>query len=118
MIEPDDDKATVSALPDVSSTPSDPKKPKLLHINGNDHPKEEGDASPVLAAIPLASDEVEVEAKEEWYHLRMSWSGKIYELKVGANDMYVLSLSQSFEKPFVLTPTLTCLTVDWMGLID
>lgn len=88
MAEPDETKPTVSAPPDISSNPSESKKPKLPHIGNGDPPKN-GDISPIMAAIPLPSDDVGVEGKEEWYNLRMTWSGKLYELKVGANDMFV-----------------------------
>lgn len=90
-----------SALPDICSSPADSKKAKLLQVENGDPPKEDADGSPVLSAIPLPSDEVEAEANEEWFHLRMSWSGKLYELKVGANDMFVPN-PPCFNTPFVL----------------
>jgi hypothetical protein len=39
--------------------------------------------SPVIVASPLP-EQVE---NEQFWDLRMSWSGKVYEMKVGANDM-------------------------------
>jgi hypothetical protein len=39
--------------------------------------------SPVVVASPLP-EQVE---NEQFWDLRMSWSGKVYEMKVGANDM-------------------------------
>ncbi|KAK8858593.1 HAD hydrolase, family IIID [Kwoniella newhampshirensis] len=42
------------------------------------------DDLPTFSAVPL--DE-ELEVKEEWWELKMQWSGKTFELKVGGNDM-------------------------------
>ncbi|WVQ85088.1 HAD hydrolase, family IIID [Cryptococcus sp. DSM 104549] len=42
------------------------------------------EATPIVAAVPLAE---EVEVTEEWWDLRMQWSGKTFELKVGGNDL-------------------------------
>jgi hypothetical protein len=49
-------------------------------------PSESSDtlSSPELATIPLP---VEVDADEKWWDLRMSWSGKTYDIKVGSNDL-------------------------------
>jgi ubiquitin-like domain-containing CTD phosphatase 1 len=100
MSDPSTPIQTVSALPDIASTPNDPKKPKLSHT-GTVHQSElelqpgseseqdvseiNGNTSPIIQAIPLPLDELEVE--EEWWDLKMSWSGKVYDLKVGGNDM-------------------------------
>ncbi|WVF69168.1 HAD hydrolase, family IIID [Kwoniella sp. CBS 6097] len=40
--------------------------------------------SPPVQAVPLAE---EVEVTEEWWELKMTWSGKTFDLKVGGNDM-------------------------------
>ena len=74
--------ATFSALPDNETISLKPEHSRIGQGLG-----EESEGSPILAAIPLPTDEIEIEGKEEWYSLRMSWSGKIYDLKVGANDM-------------------------------
>ena len=40
----------------------------------------------------MMSDSAPVELKEEeWWDLRMSWGGRVYDLKVGGNDMCVLT---------------------------
>lgn len=88
----------ISALPDMQSTPPSSKKAKFLHTDASDAgpstlptSNENGDSgeekeerTPVMNAIPLAE---EPSVKEEFYDLRMGWSGKIYEIKVGGNDM-------------------------------
>ncbi|ORY28457.1 HAD-like domain-containing protein [Naematelia encephala] len=99
---------TVVALPDVASSPSDPKKPRLtppttstnLPVSSSDNaeasssqsteisPEQGGGGSvmtPVVVAEPLPDDEVEV--TEEWWDLRMTWGGKVWEIRVGGNDM-------------------------------
>lgn len=43
-----------------------------------------GDVLPVAMAIPLPT---EIEETEQWWDLKMTWSGKIYEMRVGGNDM-------------------------------
>ena len=68
--------AVVTALPDVASHPSEHKKVKLNH-----EPE-----SPIVTAVPLPSDDGP-EAPEEWWNLRMSWGGKVYEMRVGGSDM-------------------------------
>jgi hypothetical protein len=43
-------------------------------------------ATPDVVAIPLPT--VDDEGKEEkWYKYKMSWSGKVYDIEVGANDL-------------------------------
>jgi hypothetical protein len=43
-------------------------------------------ATPDVVAIPLPT--VDDEGKEEkWYTYKMSWSGKVYDIEVGANDL-------------------------------
>jgi ubiquitin-like domain-containing CTD phosphatase 1 len=46
----------------------------------------DGSTSPVVMAIPLPTDEGLYE-KEEWWELRMTWSGKVFNMTVGGNDM-------------------------------
>jgi ubiquitin-like domain-containing CTD phosphatase 1 len=46
----------------------------------------DGSTSPVVMAVPLPTDEGLYE-KEEWWELRMTWSGKVYNMTVGGNDM-------------------------------
>ena len=117
---------TVAALPDAESSPADAKKPKIYHLDGEtdasssasesnkgdvngdrvedgdggpgDESMEDGDAgeapaTPVMQAVPLPE---EVEEKEEWFNLKMSWSGKIYDLRVGGNDMSATQDSQLY----------------------
>lgn len=105
---PSEAPATITALPDIQSTPSSSKKPKLLHVDPSSESAQAGpstqpanpsadangngenmdvdgvEKTPVFEAIPLPE---EVSVKEEFYELRMGWSGKIYELRVGGNDM-------------------------------
>jgi len=40
--------------------------------------------SPETAAEPLPA---EVDAEEKWWDLKMSWSGKIYDIRIGSNDL-------------------------------
>jgi hypothetical protein len=49
-------------------------------------PSESSDtlSSPELTTIPLP---VEVDADEKWWNLKMSWSSKTYDIKVGSNDL-------------------------------
>jgi hypothetical protein len=85
---------TVTAVPDMVASPNEPKKAKLSHID-MDQPetKEEdseegdstGDISPIIQAIPLPADDIEIQ--EEWWDLKMVWSGTTYDIKVGGNDM-------------------------------
>jgi ubiquitin-like domain-containing CTD phosphatase 1 len=102
---------TITALPDIQASPTDPKKSKLFHVsstddtvpltsddlslqNGHGGPACEDDAdgeakedgTPITMAVPLPTDEGLIET-EEWWELKMSWSGKIYEVKVASNDM-------------------------------
>ncbi|WWC88693.1 HAD hydrolase, family IIID [Kwoniella dendrophila CBS 6074] len=44
----------------------------------------EEDTSNTVQAVPLSE---ELEKQEEWWELKMTWSGKVFELKVGGNDM-------------------------------
>ncbi|WWD18485.1 HAD hydrolase, family IIID [Kwoniella shandongensis] len=122
----EEDKAPVTALPDVQSSPSEGKKAKLFHVDGAEacdaegkdneveekhsldtspteddgrvesgskaneamdvEEVEEKDStdSPTFTAVPLTE---ELEIKEEWWELKMSWSGKTFDLRVGGNDM-------------------------------
>ena len=91
MSQPDEPRLPVSALPDIASSTKDTRETISFNAMDGEQSKEDGDASPTLAAIPLPSDNIESESDEDWYNLRMSWSGKIYPIKVGANDMWVLS---------------------------
>ena len=77
----------VSALPDMASSPSDSREPIPFNIMDGERSKEDGNASPTMAAIPLPSDNIDIELDEDWYNLRMSWVGKIFPIKIGANDM-------------------------------
>ena len=87
----------ITALPDAQSTPSDSKKTKFQHEAEvpADVPAEagpsrppvsdrDGEKTPVVTAVPLPE---EVSVKEEFYDLRMGWSGKVYEMRVGGSDM-------------------------------
>lgn len=87
----------ITALPDAQSTPSDSKKAKFQHEVqvSVDVPAEagpsrvpvsngDGEKTPVVTAVPLPE---EVSIKEEFYDLRMGWSAKVYEMRVGGNDM-------------------------------
>ena len=42
--------------------------------------------TPVVMAVPLPTEGMN-EEEEEWWDLKMSWSGKIYDIKVASNDM-------------------------------
>ena len=53
---------------------------------GEEEASEDNGESPVVAAVPLP-DETVTEKDEEFWDLKMSWSGKVYEMRVGANDM-------------------------------
>jgi len=106
---------TVSALLDAGSTPTEAKKPKLFHVDPSDstsrtsespvassssasarsselHPgpvkpdEIDGSTSPVVMAVSLPTDEG-LDEKEEWWELKMTWSGKVYHMTVGSNDM-------------------------------
>ena len=47
-------------------------------------------ATPDVVAVPLPT--VDGGGKEEkWYKYKMSWSGKVYDIEVGANDLWVFS---------------------------
>lgn len=105
----------ITALPDVGASPTDPKKQKVLHVDGSaaDDTSDssgsrsstpgisqskslgrspmkvdetDGTTSPVVMAVPLPTDEG-LDEKEEWWELRMTWSGKVYNMTVGSNDM-------------------------------
>lgn len=87
---------TISAGPDVEtgSRPGSPKRFKVeSHGNASLSPPDftnggddvqQGGETPIVKAVPLPGDEPE---EEVFYDLRMSWSGKVYELVVGGNDM-------------------------------
>ena len=107
---------TVSALPDIGASPTEPKKQKLLHVDSADPSAStppmstistefagendasgsksspmkmddtDGSTSPVVMAVSLPTDEG-LDEKEEWWELRMTWSGKVYDMTVGSNDM-------------------------------
>ncbi|KAK4687029.1 ubiquitin-like domain-containing CTD phosphatase 1, partial [Tremellales sp. Uapishka_1] len=104
MEPPESPHSPITALPDINSTPSETKKPKLFHeedavveeraeypngvslASASSSPestsKPNGDSS-VIHPVPLEL----VTQEEKWYTLTMAWSGKTYELKVGASDM-------------------------------
>lgn len=42
----------------------------------------EDDGSLEVSAVPLAE-----EVDEEWWDLKMQWGGKVYDIRVGGNDM-------------------------------
>jgi ubiquitin-like domain-containing CTD phosphatase 1 len=93
MDDPHSSPQIISALPDILPSTNESKKPKLLHMSEiNEAVPDEildpasGEISPLIEAIPLPD---EIEVAEEWWDLKMSWSGKVYDLKVGGNDMYV-----------------------------
>ncbi|WVW84647.1 HAD hydrolase, family IIID [Kwoniella bestiolae CBS 10118] len=46
--------------------------------------EDDQDNSRTVEAVPLVE---ELEKTEEWWELKMTWSGKVFELKVGGNDM-------------------------------
>lgn len=87
--------SVIAATPDIQA--SDTKKAKLFHTLP-DQPEAgpsklpptqpngaiEDLEPPEVNAIPLAEI---IEMKEDFYDLKMSWSGKVYEIKVGGNDM-------------------------------
>lgn len=106
---------TITAVPDIQASPTDHKRPKLLHVasaasdssevsqddsgSSSSNPSssnltrkpadsEEIDEqdSPVVMAVSLPSDEGLTQA-EEWWDLKMSWSGKVYEIRVESHDM-------------------------------
>ena len=53
--------------------------------SSNGYTGEDGNTSPIVMAVPLPCDDVG--ENEEWWHLKMSWSGKVFEMKVGGSDM-------------------------------
>lgn len=95
---------TVVALDDTATGHSDAAGPKELHIEpsspsagnttgeststsaGLDDAQVGADGSPLQVAVALP-DEVDTEGKEEFWDLKMSWSGKMFEMRVGSNDM-------------------------------
>ncbi|WWC70743.1 HAD hydrolase, family IIID [Kwoniella pini CBS 10737] len=50
----------------------------------NEQEQEEEENSKILEAVPLSET---LEQQEEWWELKMTWSGKVFELKVAGNDM-------------------------------
>lgn len=100
---------TITAVADINASPTDPKKAKLYHVetepqsldqpsheleggtssssngNSNKEERDKGLETPVSVAVPLPVEELEEE--EEWWDLKMSWSGKIFDMKVASNDM-------------------------------
>ena len=46
----------------------------------------DGSTSPVVMAVSLPTVEG-LDEKEEWWELRLTWSGKVYDMTVGSNDM-------------------------------
>lgn len=42
----------------------------------------EDDGSLEVSTVPLAE-----EVDEEWWDLKMQWGGKVYDIRVGGNDM-------------------------------
>jgi hypothetical protein len=110
------DKAPVEAIPDIVSH-TDPNQPDNLIVNddtgievidkvessaemdqvppedisgrdqalaGSSKPEH---ITPEIIAIPLPM--VDDGEDERWFKYKMSWSGKIYDIEVGANDLYV-----------------------------
>ncbi|ODN95211.1 HAD hydrolase, family IIID [Cryptococcus wingfieldii CBS 7118] len=65
--------------------------------------------SPVVAPVPLA------EESEEWWDLKMQWGGKVFDIRVGGNDMVydfrkkiftLTSIPPASQKLINLSPTL------------
>ena len=63
----------------------------------HDHPDQAGSSSnsehitPEVVAIPLPIVD-DGGQDERWFKYKMSWSGKFYDIEVGANDLYVYNL--------------------------
>ncbi|WVR06359.1 HAD hydrolase, family IIID [Kwoniella sp. DSM 27419] len=53
-------------------------------VNAEGDEGAQADGIPAVQAVPLAE---ELEVKEEWWELKMTWSGKTFELRVAGNDM-------------------------------
>jgi hypothetical protein len=74
----------VSALPDEDPRTNEPRQAAVDAVSGLDDAKGEDADAPPAEAIPLTEGE---EVKETFYQLRMGWSGKVYEMTVGGNDL-------------------------------
>ncbi|WWC62544.1 HAD hydrolase, family IIID [Kwoniella dejecticola CBS 10117] len=75
--------STASSSSASSSTPSS-SIPREDPRPGPDQDQDQDSASTAVQAVPLAE---ELEQQEEWWELKMTWSGKAFDLKVGGNDM-------------------------------
>ncbi|OCF43570.1 HAD hydrolase, family IIID [Kwoniella heveanensis CBS 569] len=81
-----------SSSPDTFAGPSDAAsdpnackiRDQVVKADGGEDSEEKDDLSPAVQAVPLAE---EVEITEEWWELKMTWSGKTFDMKVGGNDM-------------------------------
>lgn len=70
----------------ISSAPTDQgpsKETASDHAGSTSKPEH---VTPEVVAIPLPM--VDDEGKDErWFKYKMSWSGKVYDIEVGANDL-------------------------------
>ncbi|WVQ96670.1 HAD hydrolase, family IIID [Kwoniella sp. CBS 9459] len=73
----------VSASGDAETQPQASSSQADGIMYGRDN-EENDDASPAVQAVPLAE---EIDVSEEWWDLKMTWSGKTFDLRVGGNDM-------------------------------
>ena len=77
----------LAALPDEHAATSGPRQPSIgivSVVDASEGREEMNGDSAAMEAIPLPEGE---EVKETFYELRMGWSGKVYEMTVGANDL-------------------------------
>lgn len=51
-------------------------------------------APPETVAEPLPA---EVDEIEIWWNLKMSWSGKVYDIRIGSNDLWVEQRGKAYE---------------------
>lgn len=73
----------LAALPDADPGTNEPTQSPLAAATDNTGGTH-GTNTPAVKSIPLPGGEGE---QETFYELKMAWSGKTYELKIGANDL-------------------------------
>lgn len=81
----------------------------------HDHPDQAGSSSnsehitPEVVAIPLPIVD-DGGQDERWFKYKMSWSGKVYDIEVGANDLYVYENEGADGRVYDFRTTISNLT--------
>jgi len=91
-----------SAQMDVDS-PEDVSRDQAGSSSNPEH------VTPEVVAIPLPMVD-DGGQDERWFKYKMSWSGKVYDIEVGANDLYVYNVVGADERVYDFRTTISNLT--------